>query len=102
MILSMRGHVYYNLINWYKLVLLLPGTSGNAGFMDTMMGVKQGLKPEIRNLFDFMANPPEYSFMFKFMVNAKTLWRFINMDDIIENFQRNFNKKWGLPDPLDD
>ena len=95
MLLSMRGHVYYNLINWYKLVLLLPGTSGNAGFMDTMMGVKQGLKPEIRNLFDFMANPPEYSFMFKFMVNIKTLWRFINMDDIIENFQRNFNSVYN-------
>ncbi|MDC0256066.1 hypothetical protein OAK75_14300, partial [Bacteriovoracales bacterium] len=95
MLLSMRGHVYYNLINWYKLVLLLPGTSGNAGFMDTMMGVKQGLKPEIRNLFDFMANPPEYSFMFKLMVNVKTLWRFINMDDIIENFQRNFNSVYN-------
>ena len=95
MLLSMRGHVYYNLINWYKLVLLLPGSSGNAGFMDTMMGVKQGLKPEIRNLFDFMAKPPEYSFMFKLTVNVKTLLRFINMDEIIENFQTNFNSVYN-------
>ena len=91
MLLSMRGHVYYNLINWYKIVLLLPGSSGNAGFMDTMMGVKQNLKPEIRSLFDFMENPPEYSFSFKMGVYTKTIWRFIKMDHIIDSFQMNFN-----------
>ena len=28
-------------------------------------------------------------------------WDFDNLRDAI-NFQRNFSKKWGLPDPLDD
>ncbi len=95
MLLSMRGHVYYNLINWYKIVLLLPGSSGNAGFMDTMMGVKQNLKPEIRSLFDFMENPPEYSLSFKMGVYSKTIWRFIKMDHIIDSFQMNFNSVYN-------
>ena len=28
-------------------------------------------------------------------------WDFANLREAI-NFQRNFNKKWGLPDPLED
>lgn len=36
-----RGRVYYNLINWYKLVSLLPGFRFNKGFMETMMGLRQ-------------------------------------------------------------
>lgn len=36
-----RGRVYYNLLNWYKMLAMLPGYSINAGFMENMMGVKE-------------------------------------------------------------
>lgn len=36
-----RGRVYYNLLNWYRLVGLLPGFQFNKGFMEAMMGVRQ-------------------------------------------------------------
>ena len=36
-----RGRVYYNLVNWYKMLAMVPGYSINAGFMETMMGVKE-------------------------------------------------------------
>jgi len=36
-----RGRVYYNLISWHKMLAMAPGYSINAGFMDTMMGVKE-------------------------------------------------------------
>ena len=36
-----RGRVYYNLLNWYKMLAMLPGYSLNAGFMEQMMGVKE-------------------------------------------------------------
>ena len=36
-----RGRVYYNLLNWYKMLAMLPGYSINAGFMETMMGVTE-------------------------------------------------------------
>jgi len=36
-----RGRVYYNLANWYKMLAMAPGYSINANFMETMMGVKE-------------------------------------------------------------
>lgn len=37
----LRGRVYYNLRSWYRALALLPGYKLNAGFMETMMGVKE-------------------------------------------------------------
>jgi len=42
-----RGQIFYNLIGWYRLLALLPGFSVNRGFMEQMMGVKEGLPPEV-------------------------------------------------------
>lgn len=44
-----RGRVYYNLLNWYRLLALLPGFSTNRRFMEQMMGVKEGIPEEILN-----------------------------------------------------
>lgn len=41
-----RGQVYYNLLNWYRLVRLFPGFNYNKAFMESMMGVREGLKEE--------------------------------------------------------
>src|SRR5207247_7499547 len=43
-----RGRVYYNLLNWYRTLALLPGFTWNRSFMERMMGVGQKLE-----------NPPE-------------------------------------------
>jgi pyruvate,water dikinase len=39
-----RGRVYYNLLNWYRMLALLPGYSINARFMEGMMGVRERLE----------------------------------------------------------
>ena len=41
-----QGRIYYNLINWYRLLALLPGFTSNRKFMEQMMGVKEELPPE--------------------------------------------------------
>ena len=33
-----RGRMYYNLVNWYRVLALLPGFSLNRRFMEQMMG----------------------------------------------------------------
>ena len=38
-----RGRLYYNLLNWYRMLALLPGYSVNRRFMEQMMGVKEPL-----------------------------------------------------------
>ena len=42
-----RGRVYYNLPNWYRVLALLPGFQVNRGFMEQMMGVREPLPEEI-------------------------------------------------------
>ncbi|MEE9254154.1 MAG: PEP/pyruvate-binding domain-containing protein [Pseudomonadales bacterium] len=37
-----RGRIYYNLLNWYRVLSLLPGYAINASFMEQMMGVNDG------------------------------------------------------------
>jgi rifampicin phosphotransferase len=41
------GRVYYNLINWYRALSLLPGFSINSAHMETMMGVDEPLPRDI-------------------------------------------------------
>lgn len=38
-----RGRMYYNLLNWYRMLALLPGYRLNRRFMEQMMGVKEPL-----------------------------------------------------------
>jgi pyruvate,water dikinase len=39
-----RGRVYYQLLNWYRTLGLLPGFAFNRGFMEKMMGVRERLE----------------------------------------------------------
>jgi pyruvate,water dikinase len=41
------GRIYYNLLNWYRLLVLLPGFALNRRAMEQMMGVAEALPDEI-------------------------------------------------------
>ena len=96
-----RGRFYYNLINWYRLIQMLPGAGSSASFMETMMGVKQELKPEVVHLFDFMEHPPQYSIFRRAKVFGMTLWRFFQMPHILADFQRRFDAVYNRSRELD-
>jgi pyruvate,water dikinase len=49
------GRVYYNLVNWYRALALLPGFSLNRAYMETMMGVSEPLPAEVT---DAIGPPP--------------------------------------------
>lgn len=42
-----RGRIYYSLLDWYRLLALLPGFRFNRRFMEQMMGVKESLPPDV-------------------------------------------------------
>lgn len=42
-----QGRVYYNLLNWYRLLAMLPGYAVNRRFMEQMMGVSTSLSDEL-------------------------------------------------------
>ena len=85
-----RGRIYYNLINWYRLLGLIPGIGGSSAYMETMMGVKQGLTPEVAALFDRALRPPRYSVWRKFSFVAATLCRLVVMRRTIDRFVADF------------
>lgn len=41
------GRIYYNLLNWYRLLTIIPGFTSNRSFMENMMGVDKKLEDEI-------------------------------------------------------
>ncbi|MGH6951142.1 MAG: PEP/pyruvate-binding domain-containing protein, partial [Vitreimonas sp.] len=41
------GRIYYNLLNWYRVLALFPGFKSNRAFMEQMMGVGEALPQEI-------------------------------------------------------
>lgn len=50
------GRIYYNLLNWHRLLALLPGYRINAGFMEQMMGVRERLE-ETPSIIPPRSNP---------------------------------------------
>ena len=53
------GRVYYNLVNWYRALALLPGFALNRAHMETMMGVSEPLPAEV---VDSIGPPPARGF----------------------------------------
>jgi pyruvate,water dikinase len=47
-----QGRVYYNLLNWYRVLALLPGFTFNRKFMEQMMGVKEPLPTDLLQELD--------------------------------------------------
>jgi pyruvate,water dikinase len=86
-----RGRVYYNLGNWYQMLYLFPFAATSKGMMETMMGVKQGLKPEIAKLFEFN-NAPEYSLKKKVIHLFRMLYRIFFIKKIVNEFKDDFYK----------
>lgn len=82
-----RGRVYYNLANWYRLLYLFPGTAQSKSFMETMMGVKQGLKPEVAALFDFTKTPVHYSVTARVKLLVTLIHRLIFVRELIDSFE---------------
>jgi pyruvate,water dikinase len=81
-----RGRIYYNLLNWYRVLALLPGYSVNARFMEQMMGVRERLE-ETPSVIPSRRNP--------YLRLALSLYRLvanlISLPSNIDAFQAHLN-----------
>lgn len=88
------GRAYYNLINWYRALALLPGFSLNHDYMETMMGVSE---PMPREVTDALAPPPttgwhkvlDYAKLTK--VAGGLIWQAIRLPQTRRDFYRRLN-----------
>ncbi len=90
---QIEGRVYYNLLNWYRILALLPGFSLNREFMESMMGVGQSLPAEVA---ESLAPPRargwrravEFSLVAR--VGVGLAWSFISLPRRIRRFLARF------------
>ena len=87
-----RGRVYYNLLNWYRLLSLLPGLDRSQGYMETMMGVKQSLTPELANLFETELRPPRYSVWERIALQARIVYHISRTRRYIGDFMSRIER----------
>ncbi len=81
------GRVYYNLLNWYKMLAMLPGYSLNAENMETMMGVKERF--ELKE--DFGMNKGMARIRILFMV-FRMIWLQLRLPGERRRFMRFLNQ----------
>ncbi|KAJ3412931.1 hypothetical protein HDV05_008719 [Chytridiales sp. JEL 0842] len=91
-----RGHIYYNLMNWYRLLSCIPMAQfGDPRHMETMMGVKQGqdaLAGDVKETMDkIMKERPEYKKTLEIGLQVKLAKSFFTIDKIVQDFFDHFN-----------
>lgn len=87
-----RGRIYYNLVNWYRLLALLPGFQVNRPFMEQMMGVKEELPAEIIEKVQNENRTGNFRAHANFLVSLTAMTvRFANLKSEIAMFQKHFN-----------
>jgi pyruvate,water dikinase len=68
-----RGRVYYNLLNWYRLLSMLPGFTVNRRFMEQMMGVREGLPESLLAEFPRPTWPARFKDGFNLLASLSAL-----------------------------
>ncbi|KAF9161211.1 hypothetical protein DFQ26_004772 [Actinomortierella ambigua] len=90
-----RGNVYYNLMNWYRLLLLAPlGKFSDPKHMETMMGVKQGQDGHADMAKEFqaiLAARPKFTAWHRTRMLLRFLSAYRNIDRIVQDFFTNFD-----------
>ncbi len=97
-----RGQVYYNLMNWYRLIQQFPGYGMNKRFMESMMGLQERFDPED-------GEPAALPAWRKWLVECprllrlllRMLFQFATIDGRVARFQSRFRKLYENWESLD-
>lgn len=103
MLALVRGRVYYNLLNWYRLLAMLPGFAANRSFMEQMMGVREPLPPELtQKVFDKAGLPKGWRAKCGMMRTvARLLKNHWSLKRKIRSFYSRLDEALKLERPLD-
>ncbi len=88
------GRIYYDLINWYKLVSFLPGYTFNRGFFEKMLGLQKQ--------YDYTPPPPKGPLERYFVVLPRLVYQtlkialtFAAMGPLVSRFNRRFDRAYA-------
>lgn len=96
-----RGRVYYNLLNWYRLIRLFPGFGANQRFMESMMGVSEPteLAEEAERLGFWRGKVIENAKLVRLALRMS--WRFVRIRSTVTRFQEHFQRHYRRWEALD-
>ncbi len=90
-----RGQVYYNLLNWYRLVRLFPGFQYNKKFMESMMGVREPVRVDeaaAAELGAWQRYTVELPALLRLL--GRSTWNFLHIRRIVGDFQAYFREHY--------
>ncbi len=98
-----NGQVYYNIVNWYRLVKLFPGFNYNKAFMESMMGLEDKVNIEDEE------DDTEVSPVQKYLVElpkllkliTRSVYNFWRIEKLVQEFDDHFNTHYSRWDRLD-
>ena len=86
-----RGQVYYNLVNWYRLIQQFPGYGMNKRHMESMMGLREQFDPEGDEGDTSTARKWLVEFPRLLRLGARMCWQFGTLDRRVSRFQSRFH-----------
>lgn len=95
-----RGRLYYNLLNWYRLLALLPGYQVNRRFMEGMMGVREALPEDLAAAIAVETSRGKLSDALHLARTAMALiGHHLTLDRRVDAFYRRLDEALAPPDP---
>ncbi|MCG8549036.1 MAG: PEP-utilizing enzyme [Desulfobacterales bacterium] len=96
-----NGRVYYNIINWYKLVQLFPGFHYNKTFMESMMGIREKITIDDDDskagfFQKYFVELPKLLFLV-----GRSVYNFSRMKKLVKAFDDNFNLHYSHWEHMD-
>ncbi|HKW45486.1 MAG TPA: PEP/pyruvate-binding domain-containing protein, partial [Candidatus Eremiobacteraceae bacterium] len=81
-----NGRMYYDLLNWYRLLALVPGFGVNRRFMESMMGVPESLPTDVLDEIERRGKARDVVAVAKMFVAL--LYRFMRLRHDVHRFHR--------------
>jgi pyruvate,water dikinase len=87
-----HGRVYYNLLNWYRLLTIVPGFKQNRSFMETMMGVRESLADEVAaRCMPPSPRHPTWRRVLRFVSGIKLFYYHATAQRLVDRFLQYFH-----------
>jgi pyruvate,water dikinase len=95
-----RGRLYYNLLNWYRILALLPGYRLNRPFMEQMMGVSEPLPDDDAEVIAREVQGSRWRELLHLPRTALSLLAtYVTLDRRIAAFYRRLDDALAAPSP---
>ena len=93
------GRMYYNLLNWYKLISFIPGYRFNKEFLEKMLGVTKGVSYDPRSKVRGLKKFIELGLLTRQVVVLLYQFAFINKN--VQAFLNEFDKEFKRANAVD-